>query len=322
MDVQRMLEQCKTQQWKIDDLNWSVQPRPMERDEEIAVVQYFKDMAGIERFAKALFEEQQRIVADPVLKEIFATFVVDEERHAQVAERLAAHYDVHKLKTYSTSAELERFKPHFMATLKYLSAEVANAYITGGELLLDVALLRSLNDYVQDDMSQRAMNLINRDESRHIAMDYHMTEFYASDAYQRWLAEQPKHGLAHDIRAFVSFARLLFWAAPFFRQVFFQPMARIDPGGRRLREAIKRMQLLGHRKNVSTRPFYRFMNSVNAINRHPLWGRVLGSITNRISGDFPMELRQILFTQAELNAANAMSMDALAADALRAKMLS
>lgn len=319
MDVERMLEKCRSQQWKIDDLDWNVKPRPMERDEEIAVVQYFKDMAGIERFAKALFEEQQKIVEDPTIKQIFATFVIDEERHAQVAERLAAHYDVHKYKTYTTSRELERFKPNFLATLQYLSAEIANAYITGGELLLDVALLRSLNDYVHDDMSQRAMDLINRDESRHIAMDYHMTEFYASDEYQDWLSRQPKKGVLHETKAFASFAKLLLSAAPFFRQVFFQPMARVDPSGKRLREAVKRIQLLGNRKNVSSRPYYRFMNSMNDVNRHPVWGRFLGGITNRLSGDFPVELRGILFTQAELKAANAMSIDAMAAEALHAK---
>ena len=321
MDIERMLEKCVNQQWKIDDLDWTVKPRPMERDEEIAVVQYFKDMAGIERFAKALFEEQGRIVEHPTLKKIFATFVVDEERHAQVADRLAHHYDVHHYKYYTTSPELDRFQPHFLDALKYLSAEIANAYITGGELLLDVALLRSLNDYVHDEMSQAAMNLINRDESRHIAMDYYMTEFYASPEYQALVGKESKKPLSHYAKAYASFAGVLVAAAPFFRKVFFEPMARIDPSGRRLREAIKRMQILGYRKNVSERPFYKFMNSMNALNRHPLASRVLGPVTNRLTGDFPGELRQKLFTDAELTAANRMSMDELAEEALRAKTI-
>jgi len=316
-----MLEKCRSQQWKIDDLEWSVKPRAMARDEEIAVVQYFKDMAGIERFAKALFEEQGRIVENPTLREIFATFVVDEERHAQVAERLAAHYDVHRYRYYSTSPELERFKPYFLDALRYLSAEVANAYITGGELLLDVALLRSLNDYVHDEMSERAMELINRDESRHIAVDYHMTEFYASPEYQAWVARQPKKSLRQQGRALVSFAGVLHAASPFFRQVFFEPMARIDPTRRRQREAIKRFQILGHRKNVADRPFYRFMNTMNELNRHPVWGRLLGPVTKRVTGDFPGELREKLFTPSELATADSMSIDALADEALRAKTL-
>lgn len=40
----------------------------MTRDEEIAIVQNFANMAGIERFAKALFEEQGKIVSGPVLQ--------------------------------------------------------------------------------------------------------------------------------------------------------------------------------------------------------------------------------------------------------------
>jgi hypothetical protein len=95
LDLNRMLAKCLQGQWRIRDLDWSVEPRPMSREDETAVVQYFTDMAGIERMAGALFAEQRRRVDDPVLKEIFTTFVVDEERHAQVAERLANFYDVH-----------------------------------------------------------------------------------------------------------------------------------------------------------------------------------------------------------------------------------
>ena len=89
MDTTRMLKKCIEQQWKPEDLDFSGTPRSMTRDEEVAVVQYFTDMAEIERFAGALFAEQRRIVSDPTLQKIFATFIADEERHARVAERLA-----------------------------------------------------------------------------------------------------------------------------------------------------------------------------------------------------------------------------------------
>ena len=89
-----MLARCEAQQWRVEDLDWEGKPRAMPREEEIAVVRNFKDVAGIERFAAALFEEQGRVVADPTLQNIFSTFVVDEGRHAVAAERLAAYYDV------------------------------------------------------------------------------------------------------------------------------------------------------------------------------------------------------------------------------------
>ncbi len=321
MDTDRMLRKCVEQQWKIQDLDWDVAPREMSREDEIAVVQYFTDMVEIERFAGALFEEQRRIVEDATLKKIFSTFVADEERHAIVAERLAAHYNVHQLKRYEPSQGLREFKPHFLAALKYLSAEIANSYITGGELMLDVALLRSLDDYVHDEMSSRAMALVNRDESRHIAVDFYMAEFYASPEYQAWLAKQPKKPLLFKLKAAWAFAGVLWYAGPFARQVFFEPMAKTDPSGARLREAVKRMQLLGSRPLVSDRPFNRFQRGLREINNHPIAGPWLGRLARRLTGSFPEHLYQDLFTKEELAKANGMNMDELAAETLQAKFV-
>jgi len=321
MDTTRMLQKCVEQQWKVQDLDFDVPPRPLSREDELAVVQYFTDMAEIERFAGALFEEQRRIVEDPTLKKIFSTFVADEERHAQVAEKLAAHFNVHKFKNYTPSRGLVDFRPHFVAAVKYLSAEIANAYITGGELMLDVALLRSLNDYVHDDMSSRAMDLINSDESRHIAVDYYMAEFYASPEYQAWLSKQPKRSLLFKLKAAWAFAGVLWYAGPFARQVFFEPMAKTDPTGRRLREAVKRMQLLGNRPHVSERPFGKFQRAMREINNHPLTGPWLGHLARRLTGSFPEALYKDLFTREELQRANRMSMDELAEDAVQAKFV-
>src|SRR4051794_33387202 len=104
-----MLDKCRAGQWKLDDVDWSAPPRPMSRDEEEAVVQYFVNMAAIERFAKALFLEQKRRVHDRHLQQIYGTFVADEERHALAAERLAEHYNVHHYREYHACEELERF---------------------------------------------------------------------------------------------------------------------------------------------------------------------------------------------------------------------
>src|SRR6185437_16462833 len=103
MDLARMLEKCRRDQWSVDDLDWSLPPPDLAPDKEAAVVQYFHDMAGIERLAKALFAVQAAKERDPTLRAIFESFVVDEERHAVAAERLARFYDVHAVKTYAMS---------------------------------------------------------------------------------------------------------------------------------------------------------------------------------------------------------------------------
>src|SRR5690348_7856061 len=191
-------------------------------------------MAGIELLAGSLFEVQRKKTDDPTLKKIFSTFVADEKRHSAVAARLARHYDVHHYRTYRESPALTAFRPHFLEVVEQASPEIANAYITSGELILDVALLRSLDDYVDDEMSHRAMHLINRDESRHIAVDFHMTEHYCSDDYLAEIRRRPRPSVKDIARGTAALARMMWHAKPFLQQVFLAPMDRTDPTGRRV----------------------------------------------------------------------------------------
>jgi hypothetical protein len=318
MDLERMLVMCQRDQWQIDDLDWTVTPRPMSPEDEMAVVQYFHDMSGIELLAKELFEVQRDRAEDPTLRAIFETFIVDEQRHSEVARRLAHHYDVHGYRTYAMSPHLMSFREPFVRAVHHLSPDIANAYITSGELLLDVALLRSLDDFVDDAMSKQAMHLINRDESRHIAVDFRMVEFYASDAYDAWLAEQPARTPRQRAAAAVAIGRLLYHAGPFIRDVFFGPMDLVDPKGTRLIEAFKRIQLIGTRPGVSDRPFQRFLRSLQDAFNDPRIGPLFGPLLARIIGLEPRVIRT-LYTDEELARSHAMSFDELAADAVAAK---
>ncbi len=316
-----MLDKCRREQWRVEDLDWSGSPREMSRHDERAIVQYFTDMAGIERLAGALFREQERKVDDDTLKKIFRTFVADEERHAQVAERLARYYDVHRYERYAVSPNLAAFRPRFLETVRYLPPDIANVYITTGELILDVALLRSINDFVHDPMSQRAMDLINRDESRHIAVDYHMVEYYASDEYDARMRAQPKGPLLERARATRAMAGMLWHAGPFIRDVFFEPMEIVDPTGRRMKEVFKRVQLLRAKPNVARRPFSKVMIALQDLYQVPSVRRVLGPAIERAVGVQGSMLERLVSADDERRA-RAMSYDDLAQDALAAKHLS
>lgn len=313
-----MLDKCHELQWQPSDLDWSQRPRSLSRDDEIAIVQLFTDMSAIERLAGALFIEQERRAEDPTLKAIFATFVKDEVRHAQVAQMLADFYDVHHYELYQQSAPLQRFTPAFLDALKYLADDVANAYITVGELILDIALLRSINDYVHDGMSDQAMRLVNRDESRHIAIDYHMVEYYASPGYVRKLESRPVPSLAERARGAKAFGLMLYYGQPFFREVFFKPMDCVDPSGHRILEAFKRVQMVSAKPGVSDRPFGAFMLALQNAYRNPLGRALLGGLLTRIAGMEPRFMEQIP-TEREMEAAREMTFDQLAEEALAVK---
>ncbi len=320
MDLERMLEKCLEGQWRIDQLDWSVAPRPMTKTEEIKIVQYFTDMAAIERLAGALFAEQRKLVQDPTVQKIFATFVADEERHARAAERLADHYNVHRYRHYTVSPELVNFRPHFLAALKHLSPEMANTYITAGELMLDVALLRSLNDYVNDGMSNQAMDLINRDESRHIAMDYYMMDFYASPEYDERMRNRPKKSRREIAQAVWAFSNVLYYARPFMVAVFLNPMELLDPEGKRIKEAFKRMQLLSAKPHLLERPFAKFLNGIREAYKHPVIGKYFGPALSRLGGT-PGEFMVDLYTEEEHRRAAQMTLEEMAEDAIAAKFV-
>lgn len=313
-----MLTMCRRDQWSVDDLDWTLEPKKLSREHEIAVCQYFMDMSGIELLAGELFKVQRDLARDPTLAAIFDSFVVDEERHSAAALRLCRHYDVHRYQHYDLNPHLVRFKRPFVEAVHHLPPDIANAYITAGELLLDVALLRSLDDFVDDEMSHAAMKLINRDESRHIAMDYYMVEFYSTTEYDAWLAEQPPKSLELRAKAFFALLSFLYHASPFFRDVFFAPMDMTDPSGRRLIEAFKRIQLLGDRPGVSERPFSRFIKTVQVLFNDPIVGAIAGPVLARIIGVDPRVIRT-LYTEEEKRRSDRMSLDELVEDTLQAK---
>ncbi len=321
-NLDRMLEKCRREQWRVGDLDWSQRPRDMSEADETTIVQYFTDMAGIERLAGALFEEQRRKVDDPVLREIFRTFVKDEVRHSHAAQMLADYYDVNHYRVYELNPALRKFTPHFVDLIKYLAPELANAYITGGELILDIALLRSLNDYVGDDMSQQAMDLINRDESRHIAIDFHMVEYYCSTEHARRVRARPPRPLSHRARAVWALLNTGYYAAPFFKSVFFQPMEMLDPSGKRMKEAFKRIQMLGAKPQVAASPFARFMTAMQSLyNDHPVIRVLFGRVIERVAG-VDGDMLERLVSESERRRASRMSFAEMADEALALKAAS
>ena len=248
VDLDRMLNQCRRGQWSVDDFDWTARPAALDGEREAALCQYYVDMSYIERLAGALFRSLSERLDDPTLRAIFATFVADEIRHSQAAARLADHFDVHHHRVYTPSVAMLRFIPYFVGMIDSVTPAFATSFILGGELILDVALLRSLDAYVDDPLARAVVERINQDESRHLAMDVHMAEHFARGPLAGWAEAAANPWTGGD------FWGVLAWGPVFFADVFFRPMQLLDPSQDRMREAMRRFRRYYDRAAMNGNP--------------------------------------------------------------------
>ena len=246
VDLEKMLERCERGQWSVEDFDWHGQPVPLAPETEMRVCAYFVNMSYIERLAGALFLSLSRRQTDPVLAAILRTFHADELRHSRAAARLADYFDVHHYRVYTPNLAMLRFIPYFVGAIESLHPAFATSFILGGELILDLALLRGLNAYVADPLSRAVVEKINQDESRHLAMDMHMTELLA----------RPGSGATGGVNPWLGrdWWGVLAWGPPFFSEVFFRPMQLFDPSQDQMREVIRRFRRFYDRPAVRNNP--------------------------------------------------------------------
>jgi hypothetical protein len=95
---------------------------------------------------------------------------------------------------------------------------------------------------------------------------------------------------------------------------------QVDPGGTRLLDAFKRVQLLGRKQGTGPRrPFTRFVQTLQALFENPLTRPLFGKLVERILGVDPRVIRT-LYTPDELARTQRVSFESLAAEALALKL--
>jgi len=275
VNLEKMLERCEREQWAVTDFDWSTAPIALSPEREQEICAYYLNMSYIERLAGALFLTLARQVDDLTLAAIFTTFHADELRHSQAAARLADYFDVHHYRVYTPNIPMLRFIPAFVALIESVGPAYATNFIFGGELILDIALLRGLNAYVDDPLSRAVVEKINQDESRHIAMDMHMTEYFAAraadGAVSPWLDR--------------NWWGVLTWGPGFFAEVFFRPMQRLDPSQAQMRDVMRRIRRFYDRASVAANPAVQEFHGVVAFLE--TWaGSLLGASVSQLSRRF------------------------------------
>lgn len=283
MDLERMLDRCQKGQWDADDFDYTGQPIALSKFDEIEVCQALTNLIYVERIAGLTFLELSKKVSNPTLKLIYESFHADEVRHSVAVAKLADYFNVHDYRIYTPDERLTMLVRYITRTIQEINPAFASAMVTLGELVLDVALLRAVNDYIEDPLSRAVIEKINQDESRHIAMD-----FYLMEEFGRQETAPPS---AADLARLLSNLNLfgsLTWAVLFFGNFFVRVVAVMDPEGSRFLEAQKRFEMLGQKNpDIAKNRGYNILLSVSKVLRElfPRYNAVTNVLKVGVKGE-------------------------------------
>lgn len=175
LDLDHMLAQARKGQWSVDELDWDV---PLAGAESLSAAERHEAglalvfTAGLERQAARIFRLAAHFADDERARAIYQLFDADELRHAEAEVRLARRYGVGwadlpmptRLMFQAMSADLERVDRGLH--------EFTAATIVLFELALDAILIPTLKEGARDPLQDEVFERIDRDEARHLAMDY------------------------------------------------------------------------------------------------------------------------------------------------------
>ena len=254
IDTEKVLERCKQGQWDVNDFDWSQKTQlELSKEDEMRLCQLYTDMSYIERIAGDLFLTLSDRLDDPVLKEIYDWCYTDEIRHSHATAKLADHFDVNHYKVYTPNQAMLKFIPYFSDAIRTLNPALANAFIMAGELILDIGLLRSINQYVDDPLARSVVEKINQDESRHLAMDFYMAQ-HCSDHNMAVKPDEDKEFKKRHFFTDKNIRGILRFGPPFFNEVFFRPMQFLDPSQSQMRKAVKQLRRFYLRDELKDNP--------------------------------------------------------------------
>lgn len=284
LDLYRTLDRVQERQWSLADIDWDAPGAERVTDEQRPkLAAFMADVAWIEQLGARAFAALARKAEDPVLAEIYRYFHAEEQRHANVELALmrrwgmldgdappTPHVSVHLAMDW-----LDRWADS-------LPLPVLASAIPMLEVALDGALLKFLTDGVPDPMCQVVFDKVNNDESRHLAVGFHVLEMFG---------REPLYVHARTL-ARVLLSPALLTSLPAAMPLFSNARDSVVGMGldeRQLYEAMARFEKLGERQPVVRRnPSYLALKEFGkmvADRSHPY--HLLADAVSRVIDHYP-----------------------------------
>lgn len=181
IDFDKMLEKVKATQWALSDIDWDAPGAELVtgNPELFAKLKPFMaDLMWIEHVGARAFSAMSKKAPNDTLKEMYATFHAEEQRHANAEMALMKRWGM-----LPEDGSIPEPNKNLRLTIGWLDtyADQMPFYVLGAvipmlEIALDGALCTFLLETVDDPICHRAFDLINGDEARHLGVGFSVME--------------------------------------------------------------------------------------------------------------------------------------------------
>lgn len=278
-----MLQKIKDRQWALADIDWDAPGAELITDEQRPMLKDFMaDVVWVEALGACGFKALELKAEDPYLKEIYRYFAAEEQRHANAELALMHRWGMLEEGEFpEPNIQLRLIMQWLDKNVDKMSLGVLGTLIPMLEVALDGALLKFLLDEVKDPICHETFNKINADESRHLAVDFHLLELLGMPHARQLAINTAATFLSPSVlMGLVQFAPLL---SSFRNKIIGMGLAE-----EKLYRAIRRFGEVGDKSPTTPRnPIYQAVKYYGnmVMDRHHPFHRYLGdplvAITNR-----------------------------------------
>lgn len=284
MQLEQMLDRIQARQWALADIDWDAPGAELITDEQRPkLAAFMTDVAWIEQVGARAFAALAAKAEDPTLATIYRYFHAEEQRHANVELALMRRWgmldgDLPPEPSISVRLAMDWLERYADS----LPLSVLATAIPMLEVALDGALLKFLTDEVPDPLCRSVFELVNNDESRHLAVGFHVLEVLGREPTYLHAARLARVLLSPAAIAVLPAAIPLFASAR-------SSVVGMGLDEAKLYEAMARFEQVGRRSPIVKRnPAYlglREFGKMIADRSHPY--HVLSDAVTEVMGHYP-----------------------------------
>ena len=255
LDLDQMLERIQCRQWALADIDWDAPGAERISEHQFAELKNFMtDLVWIEQIGARGFAGLAQQAPDPTLAEIYRYFHAEEQRHANAELALMNRWGMLEGESVPEPNINVRLAIDWLDdNADELPLEVLGTVIPMLEVALDGALVKFLLDEVHDPLCHAVFDKINNDESRHLAVDFHVLELLG----EQHVPQPRRTSVVNALRPSMLAGAII--AVPLFSRIG-QNVTAMGLDDERIYSSLGRLNAIGDRNPMVWRnPTYRSM---------------------------------------------------------------